>query len=111
MQTKGAKKAVRICEPEVDTSMDNAMKIDNNNNSNNSLKSEVPTESIANESTSAISEDSGKVEVTLEETYGLRMIEEDESDFVRIESTTDSGYTSSKPSAKLCEFEPSESYL
>lgn len=116
MQTKGAKKAVRICEPEVEPSIEMMHSTDDNNNSNSSLKFEINAQSSTVESTTIASdgvtfEVSQRTDATLDDTYGLQMIEEDEGDFVRIESNVDSGYTSAKPSAKSCNFEQSESYL
>lgn len=112
LQTKGTKKAVRIYEPDSNNQSPNKSKLDDNNNRNQNSKVESSTTESGSEGITLDTSTKTSDPIS-DENCGLRMIEEDETDFVRIESIQESSsLDESKPNTKTTsDFEPSESYL
>ena len=120
-QTKGVKKAVRICEPESEPA--SMSESDANNNNKRSSVDDIRIERNLTNQSEEDSTVSAEQMTTNEQNIrsvtqaeAVQIIEEEECDFVRVESTaTDSGYMTSgfkhSHSAKMSEFELSESYL
>lgn len=104
--TKGAKKAVRICEP---PSSDQAPDLEVQPEPPSSVEPDLPSEAVAVHDPN---NNHGKPAEAAPAVDELQAIEE-EDDFVRVaeSTTTDSGYLSGKHSAKPSDFELSESYL